>query len=142
MTSSFANTLHASGQVNQTNTATSAYTSDWDGCTCTVRSGEMANADVDVIAADRTTGTFDRFDVHGEKVRRARSRSWAHANSEKVLKPPILPKRQVRYGLAEAIEASGNVSAQMNPIRKQDVTRLEGCLDDWLEQIRGQEPPT
>lgn len=42
----------------------------------------------------------------------------------------------------EKIEASRNVVAHMNPLQKKDVDRIRLNFEDWLDQIKGHEPPS
>ncbi len=65
----------------------------------------------------------------------------AHSENGGKVFNPLFPSDKWMHGLVEAIEASRNVVAHMNPIRKRDVSRIEGCFHDWIDQIRGHEPP-
>ena len=41
----------------------------------------------------------------------------------------------------ETVEPSRNVIAHMNPVKKRDVDRVKLTFEDWLDQVRGHEPP-
>jgi Swt1-like HEPN len=60
-------------------------------------------------------------------------------NGWKVLKS-LLPSDKWLYGRVEVIEASRNVVAHMNPLRKQDIDRIRINFEDWLEQVKGARP--
>jgi hypothetical protein len=53
----------------------------------------------------------------------------------------IFPSDKWVPSLIEKIEASRNVVAHMNPLQKRDIDRIRGNFEDWLEQIKGHEPP-
>jgi hypothetical protein len=44
--------------------------------------------------------------------------------------------------IVEKIEASRNVVAHMNPVRKRDIDRIRLNFEDWLEQVKGRQPPS
>jgi hypothetical protein len=62
-------------------------------------------------------------------------------NGWKILKP-LLPTDKWLYGRVEVIEASRNVVAHMNPLKKRDIDRIRINFEDWLEQIKGNQPPS
>jgi hypothetical protein len=67
------------------------------------------------------------------------------AMSEKgcpVFKPPLFPSDKWLPSLLEKVEASRNVVAHMNPLQKRDIDRIKFNFGDWLEQIKGHEPPS
>jgi len=64
--------------------------------------------------------------------------------SEKGLKvfKKLFPSDKWLGALVEKIEASRNVVAHMNPLQKRDIDRIRLNFEDWLEQIKGREPPS
>jgi hypothetical protein len=54
----------------------------------------------------------------------------------------ILPSDKWLPGVIEKIEASRNVVAHMNPLQKRDINRIKIHFEDWLDQIKGHEPPS
>ncbi|MEX1046854.1 MAG: Swt1 family HEPN domain-containing protein [Actinomycetota bacterium] len=52
----------------------------------------------------------------------------------------LFPSDKWFPALIETIEASRNVVAHMNPLQKRDVDRLKLNFQDWLAQIKGNEP--
>jgi hypothetical protein len=66
------------------------------------------------------------------------------ANSEngwKVFKS-LFPSDKWLHGRVEVIEASRNVVAHMNPLKKRDIDRIRLNFEDWLDQIKDHQPPT
>jgi hypothetical protein len=59
----------------------------------------------------------------------------------KVFKRPLFPRPTWFPELVKASEHSRNIVAHMNPLRKQDLNRLELNFTDWLAQIKGHMPP-
>jgi len=54
----------------------------------------------------------------------------------------IFPSDKWLPGIIEKIEASRNVVAHMNPLQRRDVDRIRLHFEDWLDQIKGHEPPS
>lgn len=52
----------------------------------------------------------------------------------------LLPSDKWLPGRVEVIEASRNVVAHMNPLKKRDIQRIQLNVQDWLEQIKGVRP--
>jgi hypothetical protein len=59
----------------------------------------------------------------------------------KVFKRPLFPRTTWFPELVKASEHSRNIVAHMNPLRKQDLNRLELNFKDWLAQIKDHMPP-
>jgi hypothetical protein len=64
----------------------------------------------------------------------------ASENAWPVFKP-LFPSDKWLAALIEKIETSRNVVAHMNPLQKRDIDRIRINFEDWLEQIKGHEPP-
>lgn len=60
-------------------------------------------------------------------------------NGWKVFKS-LLPSDKWLYGRVEVIEASRNVVAHMNPLQKRDIDRIRLNFEDWLDQIKDNQP--
>jgi hypothetical protein len=60
----------------------------------------------------------------------------------KVFKRPLFPRTTWFPELVKASEHSRNIVAHMNPLRKQDLDRLEINFKDWLAQIKDHTPPS
>jgi hypothetical protein len=58
-----------------------------------------------------------------------------------VFKRPLFPRTTWFPELVKASEHSRNIVAHMNPLRKQDLNRLELNFKDWLAQIKDHMPP-
>jgi hypothetical protein len=61
-------------------------------------------------------------------------------NGWKVFKK-FFPSDRWLAGRVEPIETSRNVVAHMNPVKKRDIDRIRLNFEDWLDQIKGHEPP-
>lgn len=65
----------------------------------------------------------------------------AHSeNGWKVFRP-LFSSDKWLHGRVEVIEASRNVVAHMNPLKKRDLDRIRLNLEDWLDQVKDQRPP-
>ena len=62
-------------------------------------------------------------------------------NGTKVFKRPLFPRATWFPELVKASEHTRNIVAHMNPIKPQDLRRLEVDFQDWLKQIKGHEQP-
>jgi len=62
-------------------------------------------------------------------------------NGAKVFKAPLFPRPTWFPELVKASEHSRNIVAHMNPLKAQDINRLEINFQDWLNQIKGHLPP-
>ena len=58
----------------------------------------------------------------------------------KVFKRPLFPRPTWFPELVKASEHTRNIVAHMNPIKPQDLRRLEVDFQDWLNQIKGHLP--
>jgi hypothetical protein len=59
----------------------------------------------------------------------------------KVFKRPLFPRPTWFPELIKASEHTRNIVAHMNPLKRQDLQRLEVDFRDWLNQIKGHLPP-
>jgi len=59
----------------------------------------------------------------------------------KVFKRPLFPRPTWFPELVKASEHTRNIVAHMNPLKAQDLRRLEVNFQDWLNQIKGHLPP-
>jgi hypothetical protein len=62
-------------------------------------------------------------------------------NGWKVFKA-LFPSDKWLHGRIEVIEASRNVVAHMNPLKKRDLDRIRLNFEDWLAQIKDRVPST
>lgn len=63
-------------------------------------------------------------------------------NGAKVFKRPLFPRTTWFPELVKASEHTRNIVAHMNPLKPQDLRRLEVDFQDWTSQIAGHLPPT
>jgi hypothetical protein len=54
----------------------------------------------------------------------------------------LFPSDKWLHGRIEVIEASRNVVAHMNPLKKRDLDRIQLNFEDWLAQIKDRSPST
>lgn len=60
----------------------------------------------------------------------------------KVFKRPLFPRPTWFPELVKASEHTRNIVAHMNPLKSQDVVRLEVDFKDWMNQVKGHLPPS
>lgn len=63
------------------------------------------------------------------------------ANGWKVFKR-IFPSDKWLAARVEVVETSRNAVAHMNPLERRDIARINLNFEDWLDQIKGHEPPS